>query len=91
MDTKKQIETPEDFLMAMNSVKSAMSILSLFDWRSLSERIALFESVGPVLNPSMFQDMMKDPQWEQKKQLFKAAADFTSTLDDIRSQLGHDD
>jgi len=89
MDTdKKQIESSEDFHMAMSAVRSAMELLSTFDWQHLADTINLFEGAGSVLNPQMFIEMQKDPQWEQKKQLFRAAAEFTAHLEDIRKQLG---
>jgi len=87
MNEPKRIETPEDFEMAMSCVKSAMQLLGSFDWQYMVEASGLFEGAGAVINPEVFQAMQKDPQWEQKKQLFVAARDFTAVLEDIRKQL----
>jgi len=87
MTEPKKIETPEDFEMAMGCVKSAMQLLGTFDWQYLVEASGLFEGAGNAIDPEIFAAMQKDPQWEQKKQLFKAAADFTAVLEDIRRQL----
>lgn len=85
---EKQIENDEDMHMAMSAVQSACQLLGTFDWQHLVDTINLFEGAGSVLNPQMFIEMQKDPQWEQKKQLFRAAAEFTAHLEDIRKQLG---
>jgi len=87
MSEPKRIETPEDFKVAMGCVKSAMQLLNSFDWQYMVEASGLFEGVGSAINPEIYSDMQKDPQWEQKKQLFQAAADFTAKLEDIRKQL----
>lgn len=87
MNEPKRIETPEDFDVAMSCVKSAMQLLSSFDWKFMVEASGLFEGAGSAINPEVFLAMKKDPQWEQKKQLFRAAADFTARLEDIRRQL----
>jgi hypothetical protein len=92
MDTsKKQIESPEDFHMAMSAVSSACQLLGTFDWQRLVDYINLFEGAGSVLNPQMFMAMQHDQQWEQKKQLFLAAATFVGKVEDIRKQLGFSD
>ena len=92
MDTnKKQIESSEDFQMAMSSVQSAFQLLSLFDWTHLAEQSQFFEGAGAVIDPQVFLAMQQDPQWEQKKQLFSAAARFVAELEDIRRQLGHEE
>ncbi len=90
MNEPKRIETPEDFAMAMGCVKSAMQLLSSFDWQYTVKVSGLFEGVGNAINPEVYAAMQKDPQWEQKKQLFKAAADFTRVLHDIQKQLKPD-
>lgn len=85
---KKRIETDEDFKVAMSSVQSACQLMGMFDWNHLIQQIEFFEGAGAVLNPKAFIDMQKDPQWDQKKQLFHAAAAFTGKVEDIRRQLG---
>ena len=86
-DEKIQIHTPEQFEAAMGSVQTAMMILGSFDWQHLVDQANLFQGAGAVLDPETFIAMKKDPQWEQKLQLFKAAARFTGELDDIKEQL----
>jgi hypothetical protein len=39
----------------------------------------------------MFMAMQHDQQWEQKKQLFFAAATFVGKVEEIRKQLGVSD
>lgn len=85
---KKQITTDDDFLMAMSAVKSAHQVLATFDWQHLVEQTHFFEGAGAVINPEVFIAMQRDPQWEQKKQLFNAAAAFVGKVEDIRRQLG---
>ena len=85
---KKQITTDDDFLMAMSAVKSAHQVLAMFDWQHLVEQTHFFEGAGAVINPEVFIAMQRDPQWDQKKQLFQAAASFTGKVEDIRRQLG---
>lgn len=92
MDLKKQqIQTDDDFKMAMSSVQSACQLLAMFDWQHLIEQTNFFEGAGAIINPSVFLAMQKDPQWEQKKQLFNAAAKFVREVEDIKRQLGHED
>lgn len=85
---KKQIETDDDFAMAMSSVHSACQLLAMFDWQHLINQSNFFEGAGAVINPEVFLAMQHDPQWEQKKQLFQAAASFVGKIEDIRKQLG---
>ena len=85
---KKQIETTEDFHMAMSAVQSACQLMAMFDWDHLIRQTEFFEGAGAVINPEVFIAMQKDPQWDQKKQLFQAAASFTGKVEDIRRQLG---
>jgi len=87
---KKQIETDEDMHMAMTSVQSACQLLGTFDWQHLVDQSNFFEGAGAVINPQVFAAMQRDPQWEQKKQLFLAAATFVAKVEDIRRQLGHE-
>lgn len=92
MDLKKrQITTDDDFKMAMSSVQSACQLLAMFDWQHLIEQTNFFESAGAIINPEIFIAMQKDPQWEQKKQLFNAAAKFVREIEDIKRQLGHEE
>ena len=85
--TKKQIENADDFHMAMSSVKSACELLGMFDWQHLIDQSNFFEGAGAVIDPKVFLEMQKDPQWEQKKRLFAAAAQFVGVVEDIRRQL----
>lgn len=85
---KKQIETDEDMHMAMSAVQSACQLLGTFDWQHLVEQSNFFEGAGAVINPQVFMAMQRDPQWDQKKQLFLAAATFVNKIEDIRKQLG---
>lgn len=87
---KHQITTDGDLNMAMSSVQSACQLLAVFDWQCLYEQLILFESVGPVTDPGTFLAMQGDPQWEQKKQLFSAAAKFVREIEDIRRQISHE-
>jgi len=92
MDLKKQqITTDDDFKMAMSSVQSACQLLAMFDWQHLIEQSNFFEGAGAVINPEVFIAMQKDPQWEQKKQLFNAAAKFVREVEDIKRQLSHEE
>jgi len=84
---KKQIETDNDFRMAMSAVQSACQLLGTFDWPHLVQQSNFFEGAGAVINPKIFMAMQKDPQWEQKKQLFLAAATFVGKIEEIRHQL----
>ena len=91
MDLKKhEINTDDDFKMAMSSVQSACQLLAMFDWQQLIDQSNFFEGAGAIINPSVFIAMQKDPQWEQKKQLFYAAAKFVREIEDIRRQLNHE-
>lgn len=86
-EQKIQIESPEQFQAAMQAVQSSSMLLSSFDWAALMEKIQFFEGPGAVLDPGIFIEMNKDPQWEVKKQLFIAANRFVKELEDIREQL----
>lgn len=84
---KKQIENDEDMHMAMSAVQSACQLLGTFDWQHLVDQTNFFEGAGAVIHPQVFMAMQRDPQWEQKKQLFRATADFVAKIEDIRRQL----
>lgn len=87
MNDKKMIITDQDFHMAMESVKSSIQLLGLYDWQALVHQIAFFEGAGAVIHPTIFTEMQKDPQWEQKKQILAAAADFVAKIEDVQRQL----
>ncbi len=84
------IQSPEQFHAAMSSVQSAMALLDTFDWQQLVDQVEIFEGAGSVVFPKMFLDMQKDPQWEIKKRLFKAAAEFTSEIDALRLAVSNE-
>lgn len=84
---KKQIMSPEDFRVAMSAVRSAMELLDTFDWDHLNTVIAIAENNSGLTPPDLYSEIVKDPQWSQKKQLFEAAASFTRCLEDIRKQV----
>lgn len=83
----KQIKSPEDFQMAMGAVQSSIELLGMFDWDHWLQLEAMFQTAGPQLDAELFQAMRRDPQWEQKRAVFQAAANYMKAIEDVRAQL----
>lgn len=84
---QRKIETEEDFHMAMSAVQSSIQLLDMFDWDDWLQKEALFQGAGSVLNPEVFIAMQKDPQWETKVAVIRAAGTYMKTIRDIRAPL----
>jgi hypothetical protein len=82
------ITSPEDFHAAMGAVQSSLQLLGMFDWQTLVDQTNFFEGAGVMLDPTKYQAMLSDPQWEQKKRIFRAAAHFVKELDEVAKELG---
>ena len=87
MQTRK-IETEEDYKMAMSAVQSSVELLDVYDWDDWLQKEAFFQGAGNMINPEVFQAMQKDPQWEVKVRVIRAAATYMKTIRDIRAPLG---
>ena len=70
----------------MSAVKSAMELVGSYDWNDLMAHITLLESL-PSSAPAVYADMLNDPQWELKKELFMAASQFSRALGEIEDRL----
>lgn len=84
---QRKIETDEDFHMAMSAVQSSIQLLDMFDWDDWLQKEAFFKGAGATLDPSVFLAMQKDPQWEMKVAVIRAAATYMKTIRDIRAPL----
>lgn len=84
---KIPIDSPERLHSAMMTIKSAAEMVSSFDWQELIRQIELFEGMGSMIDPAMYQAMQDDPNWEYKKQLYKAAAAFSAEYDLVGKQV----
>ncbi len=84
---RRKIETDQDFHMAMGAVQSSIELLDMFDWDHWLQIEAMAQGAGAVLNPELFQAMQKDPQWDMKVGVIRAAATYMKTIRDIRAPL----
>lgn len=85
---KKPIQTSEEFDIAMCLFGSSYRLLGQFDWGALISQCEFFEGAGAVIRPDVFLAMQRDPQWDQKKCIFRAAQRFISEVDEVGRELG---
>lgn len=83
----RKIETKEDFHMAMGAVRSSVELLDIFDWDNWLQIEAMASGAGAILNPELLQAMQKDPQWDIKVAVMRAASTYIKTIRDIRAPL----
>ncbi len=84
---RRKIETTEDFETAMGAVQSSIQLLDMFDWQDWLQKEAFFQGAGATLDPGTFLAMQKDPQWDMKVAVIRAAATYMGTIRDIRAPL----
>ena len=82
-----KIEKGEDFKAAMAAVQSSIELLDLWDWQNWLEQEGFFRTAGSMINPEVFEAMKKDPQWEMKVAVIRAAADYMMKIREIRAPL----
>lgn len=80
------IDSEEDFQAAMMAMQSSVNMLGMFDWDDWLRKETIFQSIGPVLDPGLFQGVQKDPQWPTKVALITAAANFMKEVQRVSDE-----
>ncbi len=80
---RKQIKDREAFHEAMAAVQSSIELLDRWDW----DAWLMAEVMVGVSNPEMIPLMKKDPQFELKAGVIRAAATYMKTIRDLRAPL----
>lgn len=85
--SRVMIESVEDVENAIKAIESAYQLVGLFDWQQFNQLLEVFETAGADLNPTAFEAMKQDRQWDQKKRVFQATLTFVNALDEIAREL----
>lgn len=83
----RKIETEEDFAMAMGAVQSSIQLLDMFDWDHWLREEALFQTAGPISDPTLYKAMQDDPQWDIKVGIMRAGATYMKSIRELRARL----
>lgn len=90
-EDKIQIDNSQRMEMAVGSIRYAAAIMATFDWEHLQKAMEFGEGIGAVLDPDTFMQIQRDPQWELKKRMVKAAATFIRELEAVDAQINPGD
>lgn len=88
LSEKIELKNDTDFEMAMGMVSASFKTVAMFDWDKLIAQIEHAEGAGAVLNPQLFLDIQRDPQWETKKKIFRACSAFVKAMEEARDEAG---
>ena len=87
MVDKIQIQSQQQFDVAIGSIVSAMQIMSTFDWDHICQSMEVGSSFGAMVDPKVKNAIEADPQWEAKKRIFKAARSFVTEVEGAAAEL----
>lgn len=82
--------TDDNFNMAMDQIRSANTMLSMFDWAGLCRGADFAHGAGAVLDPGAFMAIDRDPQWNAKVKVWEATRDYVAALKSVREVIEND-